>query len=163
MAGGISHADHVAPSIRTSWQSLRRQAAVARSVQFARGLRPRIFFSENSQPVILVYCIASFWKPTFNYVCWMNWRVDGYSVIWRARGILLRNPIRISKRAEYASVPFLRKCLLELQETREDTELDLRHRLWDHFFCLNPLLFPSCANTFSKCCKITRGMKRSDH
>jgi hypothetical protein len=30
-----------------------------------------------------------------------------------------------------------------------------RHR----FF--NPLLFASCTNTFSKCCKITRGMKRS--
>jgi hypothetical protein len=28
----IRHADHVAPSIRNSWQSLRRQAAVARSV-----------------------------------------------------------------------------------------------------------------------------------
>jgi hypothetical protein len=28
----IRHADHVAPSIRKSWQSLRRQAAVARSV-----------------------------------------------------------------------------------------------------------------------------------
>jgi hypothetical protein len=39
-AGGIRHADHVAPSIRTSWQSLRRQAAVARSVYFAHGLRP---------------------------------------------------------------------------------------------------------------------------
>jgi hypothetical protein len=25
----MRHADHVAPSIRTSWQSLRRQAAVA--------------------------------------------------------------------------------------------------------------------------------------
>jgi hypothetical protein len=31
-AGGIRHADHVAPSIRKSWQSLRRQAAVARSL-----------------------------------------------------------------------------------------------------------------------------------
>jgi hypothetical protein len=31
-AVGIRHADHVALSIRTSWQSLRRQAAVARSV-----------------------------------------------------------------------------------------------------------------------------------
>jgi hypothetical protein len=31
-AGGIRHADHVAPSIRTSWQSLRRLAAVARSI-----------------------------------------------------------------------------------------------------------------------------------
>jgi hypothetical protein len=31
-AGGIRHADHVAPSIRTSWQSLRRHAAVARSL-----------------------------------------------------------------------------------------------------------------------------------
>jgi hypothetical protein len=31
-AGGIRHADHVASSIRTSWQSLHRQAAVARSV-----------------------------------------------------------------------------------------------------------------------------------
>jgi hypothetical protein len=29
---GIRHADHVAPSIRKRWQSLRRQAAVARSV-----------------------------------------------------------------------------------------------------------------------------------
>jgi hypothetical protein len=28
----ILHADHVAPSIRKSWQSLRRQAAVSRSV-----------------------------------------------------------------------------------------------------------------------------------
>jgi hypothetical protein len=39
-AVGIRHADHVAPSIRKSWQSLRQQAAVARSVQFARALRP---------------------------------------------------------------------------------------------------------------------------
>jgi hypothetical protein len=31
-AGGIRHADHVAPSIRKSWQPLRRQAAVAWSV-----------------------------------------------------------------------------------------------------------------------------------
>jgi hypothetical protein len=31
-AGGTRHADHVAPSIRTSWHSLRRQAAVSRSV-----------------------------------------------------------------------------------------------------------------------------------
>jgi hypothetical protein len=31
-AVGIRHADHVSASIRTSWQSLRRQAAVARSV-----------------------------------------------------------------------------------------------------------------------------------
>jgi hypothetical protein len=39
-AVGIRHADHVAPSIRKSWLSLRRQAAVVRSVYFARGLRP---------------------------------------------------------------------------------------------------------------------------
>jgi hypothetical protein len=31
-AVGIRHAEHVAPFIRTSWQSLRRQAAVAQSV-----------------------------------------------------------------------------------------------------------------------------------
>jgi hypothetical protein len=31
-AVGICHADHLAPSILKSWQSLRRQAAVARSV-----------------------------------------------------------------------------------------------------------------------------------
>jgi hypothetical protein len=31
-AVGTRHANHVAPSIRKSWQSLRRQAAVARSV-----------------------------------------------------------------------------------------------------------------------------------
>jgi hypothetical protein len=29
---GIRHADHVAPSIRKSWQSLHRQAAVTQSV-----------------------------------------------------------------------------------------------------------------------------------
>jgi hypothetical protein len=29
---GIRHADHVAPFVRKSWQLLRRQAAVARSV-----------------------------------------------------------------------------------------------------------------------------------
>jgi hypothetical protein len=29
---GIHHTDHMAPFIRKSWQSLRRQAAVARSV-----------------------------------------------------------------------------------------------------------------------------------
>jgi hypothetical protein len=31
-AVGIRHADHVAPSVRKSWQILRRQAAVARSL-----------------------------------------------------------------------------------------------------------------------------------
>jgi hypothetical protein len=31
-AGGIRHADHVAPCIRKRWHSLRRQAAVAQSV-----------------------------------------------------------------------------------------------------------------------------------
>jgi hypothetical protein len=48
-AGGIRHADHVAPYIRTCWQSLRRQAAVARSVYFARGLRPwsLVFFRDK--------------------------------------------------------------------------------------------------------------------
>jgi hypothetical protein len=28
-------------------------------------------------------------------------------------------------------------------------------------FFLNPFLFASCTNTFSKCCEITTGMKRS--
>jgi hypothetical protein len=31
----------------------------------------------------------------------------------------------------------------------------------DTFFCLNPILFASCTDTFSKWCKITRGMKKS--
>jgi hypothetical protein len=39
-AVGIRHADHGAPSILKSWLSFRRQAAVAQSVYFARGLRP---------------------------------------------------------------------------------------------------------------------------
>jgi hypothetical protein len=38
---GIRHAEQAAPSIRKSWLQLRRQAAVARSVQFALKLRPR--------------------------------------------------------------------------------------------------------------------------
>jgi hypothetical protein len=41
MAAGIRHTDHVAPSFCKSWHYIRLQAAVARSVQFARGLRPR--------------------------------------------------------------------------------------------------------------------------
>jgi hypothetical protein len=44
---GISQTDHMAPSIRKIWHLFRRQAAVARSVYFPRGLRPRslvIFF-----------------------------------------------------------------------------------------------------------------------
>jgi hypothetical protein len=47
----IRYVDNVAPSIRKSWQSLRRQAAVARSVQFARGLSPWSFF------FIFFYCM----------------------------------------------------------------------------------------------------------
>jgi hypothetical protein len=43
-AVGIRHADHVAYFSRKSWQSLRRQAAVARSVYFACGLRPWSLF-----------------------------------------------------------------------------------------------------------------------
>jgi hypothetical protein len=49
-AVGIRHADQVAPSIRKSWQSLLRQAAVIRSVQFASGLRPWSFFLFYSIP-----------------------------------------------------------------------------------------------------------------
>jgi hypothetical protein len=47
MAVEICHADQVATSIRKNWHYLRRQAAVAQSVQFDRGLRPRslVFFS----------------------------------------------------------------------------------------------------------------------
>jgi hypothetical protein len=44
-AGGIRHADHVAPSIRTSWQSLRRQSAVARSVDIVRSRIQTMEFS----------------------------------------------------------------------------------------------------------------------
>jgi hypothetical protein len=36
----IRRADHVAPSVRGGFRSLRRRAAVARSVWFTRGLRP---------------------------------------------------------------------------------------------------------------------------
>jgi hypothetical protein len=43
----------VAPSIRKSWRSLRRQAAVTRSVYFARGLRPwRFFFYFSGVPSV---------------------------------------------------------------------------------------------------------------
>jgi hypothetical protein len=43
-AVGIRYADHVALPIRKSWQSLRRHAAVARSVSFTRGVRPWSLF-----------------------------------------------------------------------------------------------------------------------
>jgi hypothetical protein len=44
MAVGMRHADHVAPSIRKSWQSLRRQAAVGRSVGRYSSLATMEFF-----------------------------------------------------------------------------------------------------------------------
>jgi hypothetical protein len=44
-AVGIRHADHVAPSIRKSWQSLNRQAAVARSVGIVRSRTQATEFS----------------------------------------------------------------------------------------------------------------------
>jgi hypothetical protein len=37
----------VAPSIRKRWQSLRRQAAIARSVEFVREFGPWSFFYEK--------------------------------------------------------------------------------------------------------------------
>jgi hypothetical protein len=40
----VSKTEELLDRIRKSWQPLRRQAAVARSVQFARGLRPWSFF-----------------------------------------------------------------------------------------------------------------------
>jgi hypothetical protein len=43
-AVGIRHADHVAPFIRKSWQSLRRQTAVARSVVHSRTQTMEFFF-----------------------------------------------------------------------------------------------------------------------
>jgi hypothetical protein len=59
-AVGIRHTDHVAPSIRKSRQSLHRQAVVARSVQFARGLRPRslvlVFFTHMSLLSLALLC-----------------------------------------------------------------------------------------------------------
>jgi hypothetical protein len=58
-AVGIRHADHVAPFIRKSWQSFRRQAAFARPVQFARGLRPwsLVFFYLHSGDDIATYIL----------------------------------------------------------------------------------------------------------
>jgi hypothetical protein len=44
MAVGIRHADHVAPSIRKSWQSLRRQAA-GRSVGIVHSQTQTLEFS----------------------------------------------------------------------------------------------------------------------
>jgi hypothetical protein len=54
-AVGIRHAGHVAPSIRKSWQSVLRQAAVARSVLFARGLSPWSFFFYGTHPVPITF------------------------------------------------------------------------------------------------------------
>jgi hypothetical protein len=54
MAVGIRHADHVAPSISKSWQSLRRQAPVARSVGIVRSRTQGIEFF--FQPQILYTC-----------------------------------------------------------------------------------------------------------
>jgi hypothetical protein len=62
-AVGIRHADHVAPSIRKSWQSLPRQVAVALSVQFARGLRPWSL-GFLLQPLLAQYAMKLLCKQT---------------------------------------------------------------------------------------------------
>jgi hypothetical protein len=54
--------------------------------------------------------------------------------------------------------------LLTKSDCAVETEIVvLRYQKYplSYFFCLNPLLFASCTNTFSKWCKITRGMKKS--
>jgi hypothetical protein len=48
-AVGIRHTDHTIPPIRKSWHYLRRQAKVARSVEFARGIKPRSYYYYKSK------------------------------------------------------------------------------------------------------------------
>jgi hypothetical protein len=54
-AMGIRHADHMAPSICKSWHWLRRYAAVARSVWFAGGLRPRSCSAHSTKLKTLIF------------------------------------------------------------------------------------------------------------
>jgi hypothetical protein len=65
MAVGIRHADHVSPSIRKVGTNLALQAAVARSVWFARGLRPRsLVFSFSTDAERKRMELEFFLRPT---------------------------------------------------------------------------------------------------
>jgi hypothetical protein len=60
---GIRHADHVAPFIRKSWQLLRRQAAVARSVYSLANSDHGVFFLvRQCAKVIVEICFV--WNET---------------------------------------------------------------------------------------------------
>jgi hypothetical protein len=74
-AGGIRHADHVAPSIRTSWQSLHRQAAVARYSSLTDSDHGVFFFLDLWLWMLLQWnqvkayffkrlCLCTFWALT---------------------------------------------------------------------------------------------------
>jgi hypothetical protein len=63
---------------------------------------------------------------------------------------------------------FIVKLVVIIKNSNNYVHRSVKTRYWTtteqqtfFFVCLNPLLFVSCIHTFSKWCKITRGMKRS--
>jgi hypothetical protein len=78
-AVGIRHADHVAPSIHKRWQSLRRQAAVARSVEVRSRTQTMEFFYEPPLPVTaLPYSADALQRDeTPNRLCNVTARMKG--------------------------------------------------------------------------------------
>jgi cyclic AMP-responsive element-binding protein 3 len=64
-------------------------------------------------------------------------------------------------RSSTASTTGTSNRIVRHTDTTAFTSVSSREIALKFFFFMNPLLFASCTNTFSKWCKITRGMKRS--
>jgi hypothetical protein len=86
------------------------------------------------------------------------------SEIWNLSAAQEMPPISLKWKAVQEQI--LSSCALGLEAGKAEGLIDELKTVPDKlvvFFCffVNPLLFASCTNTFSKWCKITRGMKRS--
>jgi hypothetical protein len=97
------------------------------------------------------------------------WLSTDYSALRTAKiELIITTGARTSnpKMANVTSYPFITKIIFNYiyrinminRRNNKNRGNDSNH---DKVFFVNPFLFASCTNTFSKWCKITRGMKRS--
>jgi hypothetical protein len=93
------------------------------------------------------FCVSA--NPSPSISCWMHEPVFK-KLSW------IRSVARGNISAAYFINPSHHSVCLHVYAS-----IVARQRLGKIVFSFNPLLFASCTNTFSKCCEITRGMKRS--
>jgi hypothetical protein len=85
--------------------------------------------------------------------------IYAFQTMLRRRKIPVKCGVKIvmkhAKTWKYNTNPRENYCHKSIHQSTFNTPM------YDNFFYLKPLLFASCTDTFSKWCKITRGMKRS--